>query len=63
MCTNNVLDSVYNMNGRTIYSETLQLRTNNLKKTISLGIVAAGNYQLIIKDEKGDSKKISFIVN
>ncbi len=54
--------SVNNMDGQIIYSETLQLQTNNLKKTISLGIVAAGNYQLIIKDEKGDSKKISFIV-
>ena len=54
--------SVNNMDGQIIYSETLQLQTNNLKKTISLGNVAAGNYQLIIKDEKGDSKKISFIV-
>jgi len=54
--------SVNNMDGKIIYSETLQLQTNNLKKTISLGNVAAGNYQLIIKDEKGDSKKISFIV-
>ena len=50
------------MDGQIIYSDTLQLQTNNLKKTISLGNVAAGNYQLIIKDEKGDSKKISFIV-
>ncbi len=54
--------SVNNMDGQIIYSETLQLQTNNLKKTISLGNVAAGNYQLIIKDEKADSKKISFIV-
>ena len=54
--------SLSSMDGQIIYSETLQLRTNNLKKTISLGIVAAGNYQLIIRDEKGDSKQISFIV-
>ena len=54
--------SVNSMDGQIIYSETLQLQTNNLKKTISLGNVAAGNYQLIIKDEKGDSNKISFIV-
>ena len=54
--------SVNNIDGQIIYSETLQLQTNNFKKTINLGNVAAGNYQLIITDEKGDSKKISFIV-
>ena len=54
--------SVNNMEGQSIYNETLQIQTNNLKKTIRLSNVAAGNYLLIIKDEKGISKKISFIV-
>ena len=54
--------SVTNMAGQTIYTEVLQLKTNNLQKLIALGNVANGNYQLLVKDEAGTSKKISFLV-
>ena len=53
---------ITNMAGQTVYSEVLQLENNNLQKTIGLRNVAAGNYQLTVKDETGITKKISFIV-
>ena len=54
--------SVINIAGQTVFTEVLQLESNNLQKTIDLGHVATGNYQLIVKDEAGLAKKISFLI-
>ena len=53
---------ITNIAGQTIYTELLQIKAKNLQKTINLGGTAAGNYQLIVKDETGNSKKISFLI-
>ncbi len=54
--------TITNIAGQTIYTEVLQLKTNNLKKTFDLGSAAAGSYQLNVKDETGKAKKISFMI-
>ncbi len=54
--------TITNMAGQRIYTESLVLKNSDLQKTISLGSAATGNYQLIVKDDIGNSKKISFVI-
>ncbi len=54
--------TITNMAGQNIYTEMLELKSKNLQKTISLSNKAAGSYQLIVKSETGNSKKISFLI-
>ena len=54
--------TIINLTGQMVHAEELKLETSNLQKRIDLSNAAAGNYQLLIQDEKGFTKKIAFVI-
>ena len=53
---------ISNKAGQLLHTEIVQLQTNNLQKTISLGATAAGSYQVTITNEDGKKTSIGFFI-